>query len=335
MLSQIVLLLSALVAPPSWTLVNSGIDSSIRGISAVDARVCWIGTKSGVAVTTDGGESWRFTKIGGDELDFRDLHAFDAQHCVAMSAGEGESSRIYRSVDGGSTWKLVFQNNEAKGFFNGIAFKDDQHGLLAGDPIGGRLFLLATSDGGESWRRIAEGTAPEMVEGEHAFAASGTHLSVSKDGHAWVTSGGARASVFRSEDFGASWTSHRTPMIAGESSTGIFSIAFRGQHGVAVGGDYEKEAEGRDNAMCSRDGGASWQLITQAGGDAPFDFRSCVGFVSASVLVSVVPSGTDLSRDGGASWQTLAGEPGFHTLSIAGRTVWAAGSDGRVAYLKL
>jgi len=335
MLSQILLLFSALVATPSWTLVDSGVDSSIRGISAVDAQVCWIGTRSGVAVTTDGGERWRFTKIGGDELDFRDLHAFDAQRCIAMSAGEGDASRIYRSVDGGRTWELVFQNTEAKGFFNGIAFKDDQNGLLAGDPVGGRLFLLATSDAGESWQRIAEETAPQMVEGEHAFAASGTHLSVSKDGRAWVTSGGARARVFRSEDFGASWTSQRTPMIAGESSTGIFSIAFRGQHGVAVGGDYQKESEGRDNAMFSRDGGVGWQLITQAGGAAPFEFRSCVGFVSASVLVSVGPSGTDLSRDAGASWQTLAGEPGFHTLSIAGRTVWAAGSDGRVAYLKL
>ncbi|MGI9244049.1 MAG: WD40/YVTN/BNR-like repeat-containing protein, partial [Verrucomicrobiales bacterium] len=283
MISQLFLLIASLAVPPSWTVVDSGLDSSIRGISAVDAQVCWIGTKSGVARTTDAGETWSFTKIGGDELDFRDLHAFDAQHCVAMSAGSGEASKIYRSSDGGKTWKLVFQNTEADGFFNGIAFMDGQRGILAGDPVGGRLFLLATSDGGESWQRVAEDAAPQMVEGEHAFAASGTHLCVDADGHVWVTSGGARASVFRSEDFGQSWTVHQTPMIAGQSSTGIFSITFSGQHGVAVGGDYQKESERRDNAMRSRDGGVSWELIRRADGAAPFEFRSCVGFVSDSV----------------------------------------------------
>ena len=334
MFTQFFLLIASLTVPPSWTVVDPGFETSIRGISAVDAQVCWIGTKSGVARTKDAGKSWSFTKIGGDELDFRDLHAFDAQSCVAMSAGSGEASRIYRSSDGGETWKLVYQNTEASGFFNGIAFVDDRRGILAGDPVGGRLFLLATSDGGESWQRIAEGAAPRMVDGEHAFAASGTHLCVDREGHVWVTSGGERASVFRSEDLGQSWTSHRTPMIAGQSSTGIFSIAFSGQYGVAVGGDYEKESEGKDNAMRSRDGGASWQLIQRDDGGAPFDFRSCIGFVSERVLICVGPSGTDISRDAGASWQNLPGEPGFHALSIARKTVWAAGADGRVAYLK-
>ncbi|MDA0813297.1 MAG: hypothetical protein O3C21_13030 [Verrucomicrobia bacterium] len=31
-----------------------------------------------------------------------------------------------------------------------------------------------------------------------------------------------------------------------------------------------------------------------------------------------------------ATWQALPGEGCFHTLSIAGDVVWAAGADGRV-----
>ena len=173
MLSGIVFCLSTLVSSPSWSLVDPGVDTSIRGISAVDAEVCWIGTKSGVARTADGGKTWRFSKIGGDELDFRDLHAFDGQRCVAMSAGKGNASRVYTTSDGGEAWQLVYQNTEGDGFFNGIAFWDDRRGILAGDPVGGRLFLLTTSDGGASWERIAGSAAPKMEDGEHAFAASG------------------------------------------------------------------------------------------------------------------------------------------------------------------
>lgn len=331
----LLLSLTIATAEPTWSILDSGVTTSIRGISAVDSQVCWFGTKAGVARTTDGGQSWQFTRIGGDDLDFRDLQAFDAQRCVAMSAGTGQASRLYLTRNGGKTWNLVHQNVEPQGFFNGLAFRDKKHGLLAGDPVGGRLFLLATKDGGASWQRIAQESAPRMDEDEHAFAASGTHLTVRKDGHLWVTSGGKVARVFHSKNWGETWETIATPMIAGEPSTGIFSIAFRGRNGIAVGGDYTKESEGSKNVMSSKDHGRSWQLVTGPNGGAPFPFRSAIGFLDANTLVAVGPSGTNLSRDGGATWKSLPGEAGFHTLSIAGRTVWAAGAKGRVGRLQL
>ena len=174
-----------------------------------------------------------------------------------------------------------------------------------------------------------------MGKDEHAFAASGTHLAVNQDGHVWVTSGGKVARIFHSSDWGATWETNDTPMIAGQPSTGIFSIAFDGANGVAVGGDYQKESEGRDNAMRSDDGGKSWQLVTRKNGAAPFAFRSCVGYVDARTLVTVGPSSTDISRDGGTTWRSLPGKVGFHTFSIAGGIVWAAGAEGRIGRLQL
>jgi len=334
MLAHLLICLTVTTAEPTWSIEDSGVTTSIRGIAAVDAQVCWFGTKSGVARTIDGGKTWHFTKIGDDELDFRDLHAFDARRCIAMSAGPGRASRIYLTADGGKTWKLAHQNAEAQGFFNGMVFRDEKRGILAGDPVAGRLFLLATDDGGASWHRIAKETAPQMGEKEHAFAASGTHLTANQDGHVWVTSGGKVARVFHSKNWGETWKTIDTPMIAGQSSPGIFSIAFHGQNGTAVGGDYQKETEGKDNAVRSSDGGKSWQLITSESDAAPFSFRSCIGHLDAKTLVAVGPSGTDISRDGGASWKALAGEGGFHTLSIADGIVWAAGAEGRVGRLQ-
>ena len=335
MFAHLFLCLTVASANPTWSIEDSGVTTSIRGIGAVDAQVCWYGTKSGVARTTDGGMTWQFTRIGGEDLDFRDIQAFDAQRCLAMSAGTGPASRIYLTRDGGKTWQLAHQNTEPKGFFNGFAFRDQKRGILAGDPVGGRLFLLATDDGGARWHRIAKETAPQMDTGEQAFAASGTHLTVNKEGHVWVTSGGKVARLFHSSNWGESWETIDTPMIAGQPSTGIFSIAFQGRSGTAVGGDYKKESEGVDNAMRSGDGGKSWQLVRKKNGASPFPFRSCLGYLDAKTLVAVGPSGTNISRDGGTTWKPLPGKGGFHTLSIAGGIVWAAGADGRVGRLRL
>lgn len=336
MIALLLLTLTLSSELPAWEMQDTGATSSIRSISAVDGNVCWFGTKSGVARTIDGGKSWVFTKIGGDDLDFRDLHALSDSECVAMSAGEGEASRIYRTTDGGQTWELCFQNTEPKAFFNGIAFRNEKQGVLAGDPVDGRLFLLSTEDGGVTWQRLAEEIAPEMVEGENSFAASGTHLAVDGEGRIWVTSGGVVARVFHSPDWGKTWETVQTPMIAGEASTGIFSIDFRdnGKTGIAVGGDYTKESEGKKNAMRSEDGGKSWLLIKTEDGGAPFPFRSCVRFLDEMTVLVLGPEGGDISRDGGETWKRLPGKSGFHTFDFKGRIVWAAGADGRVGRMR-
>lgn len=319
-----------------WEEQSSGVDSSIRALCAVDEKVCWFGTGKGViGKTVDGGKTWRRMVVkGAEEVEFRDVEAFDEKRCTAMSVGEGAASRIYRTVDGGDNWRLVFQNQAPKGFFDGIEFWDEQNGILAGDPVAGHLVILRTSDGGASWMEVD--ATPEMKEGEHAFAASGTHLTVAKGGHVWVGSGGQVARVFYSGDFGKSWKILETPMIAGEDSTGIFSLAFQdSQKGFAVGGDYTKESEGERNALVTTDGGKSWSVLRK-GEASVFSFRSCIRYLGdQKSLMAVGPDGCDVSRDGGKTWKAF-GEKGFHTFGFGGtmKAIWAAGSEGRVARLK-
>ncbi|MGK0186778.1 MAG: photosystem II stability/assembly factor-like uncharacterized protein [Verrucomicrobiales bacterium] len=322
-----------------WEEQNSGFTTPIRALCAVNKDVCWFGTGNGtIGRTTDGGKTWKhFTVAGAEDVEFRDVEAFDALQCIAMSVGEGNASRIYRTLDGGKNWTMVFQNDAPKGFFDGLAFWDEQNGILAGDPVDEHLVILRTVDGGATWEPIA--STPTMKEGEHAFAASGTHLAVAPGGHVWVGTGGSVARIFYSSDFGKSWTIQDTPMIAGEPSTGIFSIAFKDSlNGLAVGGDYTKEATGDRNALSTSDGGNSWSLLeSKADGDSSvFSFRSCVRYVQDSNLVIAVgPNGCDLSRDEGMTWASF-GDQGFHTFSAGGTldAIWAAGADGRIGRLK-
>ena len=322
-----------------WEAQDCGVETSIRALCAVDEKVCWFGTAKGtIGRTIDGGKTWkRFVVAGAEDVEFRDVEAFDSSRCIAMSVGEGKASQIYRTTDSGESWNLVFQNKAPNGFFDGMAFWDEQTGILAGDPVDGRLVVLRTADGGATWQPVD--STPAMKEGENAFAASGTHLAVAPGGHVWVGTGGVAARVFHSTDFGKTWARADTPMIAGEPSTGIFSIAFKDtQHGFAVGGDYTKEAAGERNALWTSDGVSSWALLHGTGDDRPsvFSFRSCVRCVPDSNLVIVAgPDGCNVSRDDGKTWAAF-GDQGFHTLSVGGglNAIWAAGADGRIARLR-
>jgi hypothetical protein len=155
--------------------------------------------------------------------------------------------------------------------------------------------------------------------------------------HAWFGTGGAaRARVFRSADQGVTWAVAATPIMGGNASSGVFSLAFSdADHGIAVGGDYRLERDTGDNLALTRDGGKTWAF---PGATRLRSFRSAVAFVPGSKgrrLIAVGPGGTDASSDGGSTW-TPTGDEGFHALSIsAGGAAWAAGEGGRIAAWRL
>jgi photosystem II stability/assembly factor-like uncharacterized protein len=121
-----------------------------------------------------------------------------------------------------------------------------------------------------------------------------------------------------------------TPL-ASESSSGIFSIAFRdAKHGVIAGGDYRKEQEAVDNLALTNDGGTTWTLAKGLSG-----FRSVVAYVpNTKTLVAIGPSGGDYSTDDGRTWKPIEG-PGFDTFSFVPRksTGWGAGANGAIGRL--
>ena len=53
---------------------------------------------------------------------------------------------------------------------------DGEHGIAFGDPIDGRMTLIKTDDGGNTWHDVPFEERPEVPDGVHAFAASGTCL---------------------------------------------------------------------------------------------------------------------------------------------------------------
>jgi len=272
--------------------------------------------------------------VGADDLDFRDIEAFDHRVAYALSIGHGGLSRIYKTGDGGTTWTLQYVNHDAAGFLDALAFWNAEHGLVLGDPVAGRFVILTTDNGGKTWSRTAPDGMPLALRGEGAFAASGTCLAVQGERNAWFGTGCGR--VFRSSDGGRTWTAHETPIRAGNGSSGIFSVAFRGaEHGVAIGGDYKEPQRSGHIVALTSNGGRSWRLPK---GSEPTGYRSAVAYLSRfdeAALIAVGPNGSDWSRDGGETWMKL-NDVGFHVVGFDGSDAgWAVGEDGRITRLEM
>jgi photosystem II stability/assembly factor-like uncharacterized protein len=129
--------------------------------------------------SVDEGKAWkRLDLAGGDALDFRGIVAFDEKIAYVMSSGEGEKSRIYKTIDGGETWNLQHTDKRKEFFLDAIACLSETSCFALSDPIDGKFLLLVTTDG-EHWNPRPSGNMPAALPGEGAFAASNTCLVVS------------------------------------------------------------------------------------------------------------------------------------------------------------
>ena len=141
--------LAATVFAASWIQQAANTTAALRGLCAVSSDVAWAsGTNGTYLRTVDGGKHWFAATVpGAGSLDFRDVKAFDERTAYLVSSGPGDQSRIYKTTDGGARWTLLFQNPDAKGFFDAIGFWDRTHGILLGDPVNSQFAIFTTGAG--------------------------------------------------------------------------------------------------------------------------------------------------------------------------------------------
>ncbi len=332
-------------AASMWQLVTSGVDTSLRGIDVVAPMrgaaqadlVIWACGSNGVILkSTDSGKSWQQLGIPeGDKLDFRGVRAFGTASAYVMSAGEGEKSRIYKTTDGGATWKMQFTDTRPTFFLDAIVCDGELKCAALSDPVDGKFLIVRTTDG-ETWQIAPGDGMPAAEKDEGSFAASNSSMILERGakgaaGLTFVTGGPTGSRVFHSPDFGKTWKPTDAPL-GGSATTGIFSIV-RGLGGYAiVGGDYKNIDATERTAAFSSDQGGTYQLSkSQASG-----WRSSVIALDGKSLVAVGMNGTDISDDGGRNWKR-AEATGFNALDAISigkrREVWAVGTGGRVARL--
>ena len=323
---------------PSWTVLTSGIDTNLRAVSAElthdsagrEITTIWASGSNGVILRSlDEGKTWKRLHIrGAEDLDFRGLKAFDDKTAYAMSSGEGEKSRIYKTTDGGATWELQYTDKRKAFFLDAIVCDSETQCFALADPIDGKFLLLETRDG-KLWTPLAADHLPAALPGEGAFAASNSSLALGDDHELYFATGGAaKPRVFYSPNWGQTWSVAETPIAGGNASSGIFSIEPKeGGPIVAVGGDYRNPAQAASVAAYSLDRGKTWQLAaSQPGG-----YRSAVASVDGVLFITVGPKGANVSFDAGVHWK-FSTPLNFNAICVLDIfNTWAVGPNGTVA----
>lgn len=297
---------------------------SIRGLSVVDDNTIWAsGTQGKIGLSTDGGKTWIWNQVKGlEKTDFRDIEGFDARTAVIM--GIDSPGVVLKTFNGGQTWKIVHTENISGVFMDAMEFWENGNGIIVGDPIDRKPFILRTSDFGNNWTRYTHHNITDFNEGEAMFASSGTNIRAYSNKEAVMITGGKSSRILLHEKW------YDLPLLQGQNSTGANSIAVSKGRFIVVGGDFMHDTIRTGNAAISHDG-KTWTIPTTP----PYGYRSCVEFISHKTFITCGTSGVDISTDSGENWKLISRE-GYHVVRRAknGTAVYLAGSKGRIAVLR-
>ncbi len=307
-------------------IIDSSVNTSIRGLSVVNDKIIWASGSNGmVGKSLDSGNTWKWIQVKGfEKTDFRDIEAFDETQAIIM--GIGEPAYILRTIDGGENWKIVYENKTKGMFLDAMEFWNIQSGIVIGDPIDGKFFIARTFDGGDTWRTIPEKNYPVADSGEACFAASGTNIRKFGNDAACFITGGLRSRLFLKDQ------KIDLPIVQGKETTGANSIAIKNKKiFIVVGGDFNKPDSSYKNCVITKDGGKTWSYPSIP----PNGYRSCVEYLEKNKWITCGLNGVDISNDDGETWTSISKES-FHVCRKAkdGKSVFLAGGKGNVGKLE-
>ncbi|MBE9662030.1 WD40/YVTN/BNR-like repeat-containing protein [Mucilaginibacter myungsuensis] len=302
-------------------VLQQGRSISIRGLSVVNDKIAWIsGSKGTIATTRDGGKTWNWQQVKGFETaDFRAIEAFSDKEAVILSSGT--PALVLKTMDGGANWSLKYRNDDKAYFLDAMGFADKKRGYILGDPIGGKFLVLETKDGGETWSPFSN--MPEALEGEAAFAASGTCLRVESKSYLSIVTGGKVARNLSYNAKAQKWLATDLPVTHGPSSNGAFSIS--ADNKVIVGGNYSKDKT-KDSVACYFKAGEFVAIK-----DGPSGYQSGVEQIKGETYLSTGTPGSNITTDGGLTWKQIdANSYNVCRKAKKGKLVLLAGDRGRI-----
>ena len=226
-------------AGTTWTPVFENEGAFSIGAVALDPKnpsTVWVGTGErnsqrsvgygdGVYRSDDGGKSWRNVglktseHIGRIAIDPRDSNVvFVAAQGPLWSAG-GERG-LYKTTDGGKTWKAVISISENTGVTDVVIDPADPDTVYAATWQRRRHFytlinggpesaIHKSTDGGNTWTKLRSGLPPGDL-GRIGLSISPANTNVV---YATVEASGNLSGIFRSNDRGATWE-RTSPSIA-------------------------------------------------------------------------------------------------------------------------
>ncbi len=141
---------------------------SLRRMELVAPNLGWLVGDGGlVLTTTDLGSSWQSSpgELPQDVASHFDFAAVAVRGQTCWVAGS-PGTRVFRSCDGGRTWNVFSTASRLP--LSALEFVDQQHGWA----VGALGTILATADGGRTWRQQRSGGSRAALLGLFDEAAS-------------------------------------------------------------------------------------------------------------------------------------------------------------------
>jgi len=251
----------------------------------------------------------------------RDVEGVSAKVAYLQSIGANPTDfRIYKTVDGGATWTMQFQNQNPGAFYDCFAFWTPNRGISHSDSVDGVFPNLRTTDG-VTWLDISS-NMPPALPGEGAFAASGTCVA---------TQGGRTLDRDRCfHDRESAGDEGRRRHLGGLRHAAR-EFAERGRlHGGLPqsverhrgGGDLDPSFPNNAATATSSDGGATWTLTNAppvTGAIFGLAYAQGAGNGSRTVVITANAGGAAWTPDEGDSWYSLPGVTGYWPWRLRAR----------------
>ena len=303
-------------------------NTSIRAIEIVNDSTVWFAGSNGRFGRIINGKI-QLDSISYDDklLNFRSI-AFNGKNIFILSI---ENPAVLYRIDPFDEEiikpEVVYQESHPNIFYDSMTFFDSKNGIAMGDPVDKCLSVILTKDGGNTWQKLDCNNLPDMVKDEAAFAASNTNLSIYGK-NAWMVTGGKKARVFYTNNYGEKWKVAETPITKGGKMTGIYSVDFYDKnYGIIMGGNWEEKSDTQKTKAITTDGGRSWKLI--ANQQIP-GYISCVQYVpytQGREIIAVSSEGIYFSQNKGNSWKKIS-DKGFYSIRFIDKeTAWLSGNN--------
>lgn len=301
--------------------------SSIRAIHVISQdTLYYAGSIGEFGSTFNGGKTWNTYTIKYQDSILPHFRSIAHNQNGSYALSVGNPALLYCLSFYGP--QLVYKEEHEKVFYDSMKFfKDEFYGIAVGDPTEDCPSIILTSDGGVNWKKLPCDVLPKFEEGEAFFAASNTNIAI-VNSTVWIASGGKKARILKSTDYGKTWEIFDTPFIQGEGPQGIYSIDFYDENnGIAVGGNYSRPEDNCANKAITTDGGKTWKIV--ADNENP-NYKSCVQYVpntNGKEVFAVGKTGISFSNDGGHTWKEVSKDSYYSIQFVNKNMAWLSGHE--------
>lgn len=313
------------------TLLNDPV--SIRALQIHDGKVWYSGTDSKFGyVNLKDSTDKKQLRLSDKNLQFRTL----SQNKTDFFAINIESPAYFFKINKSTLQAEIIHTDTAKNAFYDALYFDGSYFYTFSDPEENLKLKFARFSGKNPFKiTFLNEELLDLKKGEAAFAASNTNIAASKK-NVWIATGGTVSRIIKMNLKSGKIKFIETPFIQGTSSQGIYSIDFFDENfGIAVGGDYTKQAENINNIATTNDGGETWQI--QASGKNG-GYKTCVKFRPNSKgkdIIAVGDQTIDYSSDYGKTWKTISEEKGLYVCEWTDADTVVLAGKNRIVKMKL